>query len=81
MYGGRSIYDPETETNIPAYSLCNRIDNVADQLGIRAWDGTFNNINGVNNTGGPLTHIVGGVSNQKKIKVGNITSLATWYGK
>lgn len=73
LYGGRSIYDPETETNIPAYSLCNRIDNVADQLGIRAWDGTFNNINGVNNTGGPLTHIVGGVSNQKKIKVGNIT--------
>ena len=72
LYGGRSVYDPETESNIPAYSLCNRIDLIADQLDIKAWDGTFNNVV-VNQTGAPLTHIVGGLSAQKKIKVGGTT--------
>ena len=52
--------------------MCNRIDNVADQLSIKEWDGTFNNVV-LNQTGSPLTHIVGGVSAVKKMKVGGLT--------
>lgn len=70
LYGGRYMQQDETQVGI--HTLCNRIDNIANDLNIRAWDGTLNNVT-VNNTGGPLTYVVGGTSNKKKIKVGGLT--------
>jgi len=44
LYGGRQIPDPENpEQYLPITTLCNRIDNVASALNIRAWDGNFQN--------------------------------------
>ena len=70
LYGGRYMQQDETQVGI--HTLCNRIDNIANDLNIRAWDGTFNGVT-VNNVGGPLTYVVSGTSNKKKIKVGAIT--------
>ena len=62
LYGGRQIPDPEDPENyLPITTLCNRIDNVASALNIRAWDGTMNGIFYANNQG-PLTYVHGGTS-------------------
>ena len=37
LYGGTNISD------VPTYTLCNRIDEVASQLNISAWDGISTN--------------------------------------
>jgi hypothetical protein len=50
LYGGRSTYDPVSDSFIPTATLCNRIDNVSDALNIRAWDGTLNGIAFSNNS-------------------------------
>lgn len=70
LYGGRYTWQGDQQVGI--HTLCNRIDNIVNDLNIRAWDGTFNGVT-VNNTGGPLTHVVSGTSNQKKMKVGGFT--------
>ena len=70
LYGGRYTWQDDQQVGI--HTLCNRIDNIVNDLNIRAWDGTFNGVT-VNNTGSPLTHVVSGTSNQKKMKVGGFT--------
>jgi len=70
LYGGRYMQQDETQVGI--HTLCNRIDNIANDLNIRAWDGTFNGVT-VSNTGGPLTYVVSGTSTKKKMKVGGLT--------
>lgn len=44
LYGGKQIPNPDNpEEYLPITTLCNRIDNVASALNIRAWDGNFQN--------------------------------------
>jgi hypothetical protein len=69
LYGGR--YTQVGDDSYPTHTLCNRIDNVASALNISAWDGSLNGII-PDNTSGPITHVVGGLSSQKTITVNGL---------
>ena len=69
LYGGR--YTQVGDDSYPTHTLCNRIDNVASALNISAWNGSLNGII-PDNTAGPITHVVGGLSSQKTITVNGL---------
>jgi len=63
LYGGTNISD------VPTYTLCNRIDEVASQLNISAWDGISTNYAAQTVT----TRVISGTSSNATVGIGTNT--------
>jgi hypothetical protein len=71
LYGGRYAYntnDPLGNGISPVQTLCCRIDNIAQSLNIRAWDGTLNGIN-ISDLSSAETFVSSGQTNDKNVTI------------
>lgn len=71
LYGGRYAYnnnDPLGNGMSPIQTLCCRIDNIAQALNIRAWDGTLNGIN-ISDLTSAETFVSSGQTNDKNVVI------------